>query len=534
MGAKTKSGNKTALSIGPFSGGMNTYSDPASLADNELVSCVNFDVALDGTLVSRPPIQSINNGAAIGFTQRIYLIGTATISGVTYVFGSNANGVFRWDTGAWTLITNTVICSSAVQYNNVVYFLPFPNNPSFALGKWTPSGGYSDVSPANLKTMMGGTNLGGGSLVIYKDRLFILPGYSKIGNESRLIFSDPGNPEGYSATTQFVDINPGDGQRLMDAVVQDDNLMCFKSESTWVFTFTSSPADAEVVKINPIIGVNGLRCIESFENAIYILHRGRVYEIVNYNFQCINIQCPFEFDGSTPAGSVRFEGAFINRIGDRLFVRWANRTYVYGLRTKAWTRWESANASLNNIGPLIHYVSPSEDYYLAGSCLDNDFHLFKILDAYTTTINEKLDSTDVNINCYIITKNFDLGDPFHYKRLHWWGVDAVVKNDITGTVSTVVALFSPTWQDIQDKGTIWNDFGTWGQSASNTLDQTTIPVSTSNILRSYFRFPRSVRFRQSLYTVLTTTSGTSLTGPVRIFGITLVASSKELVPKGSN
>lgn len=525
---------KQPITINSFAGGMNTYSDASSIADNELVDCVNYEVALDGSLVSRPAIQSIEDGTDGSFTERIYMIGSATIDGTTYIFGSNADGVFHYSAGAWNLISSLVVCSAAVQYNDVVYLLPFPDNSVYALIKWTPSGGFVDLSPANLKTMMGSTNFGGGNLVIYRDRLFIFPGFNKTDNDSRLIFSDPGDPETYTSTTQFVDVSPGDGQRLMDGVVQDDNLVCFKSESTYVFTFTSTPADAELVKINPIIGVQGLKCIQSFENAIYVLHRGKVYEIVNYIFNRINIQTPFEVDTNTPATFTRLDNVVLNRIGDRLLVRWFNRLYAYGLRTKTWTRWESSNDALNSIGTIQQYISPSEEYYLAGSSLDDELHTFKVIDGHTSTDTESLDGVDIPMECSILTKRFDFGDPFHFKRLNWWGVDAMTKNDITGSVTTVVALFVPTWGDINAEGTLWSEMTTWGASSSSTLSTTTIDVTATNILRSFFRFAKSVRFRQAHFTIMTTFDGSTLTGPARIFGITAMASSKELVPKGIN
>lgn len=532
--ATMKPNAKVGLTFGPFSGGLNTYSDPSSIGDNELVKCTNFEVTLDGTLISRPPIQSIDNGSTIGFTERIYLIGTATIGGVVYIFGSNKDGVFYWSSGTWTLVTNTVACSCALQYNDVVYLLPWPNNLVFALGKWTPSGGYADVSPANLKTMMGGTNYGGSKLLIYNNRLFIIPGFSKVNGESRLIFSDPGNPEAYTASTQFVDVNPGDGQRLMEAIVQDDNLLLFKGDSTYVFTFTSNPADAELIRINDIIGAGWIQCVVPYENAIYVFHRGKVYEVINYNFQCISTKVPFETDFTEPTGMTRFESVFMSRIGDRLIVRWFNRLYVYGLRTKAWSRWVSDSESLENFGPIVHYLSASEDYYLAGSNLDKDFHLFRIFDGYTGTITESLDSTPVTITCTLETKWFDLQDPYHFKRLNWWGVDAMTKADLHGAVSTVVALFAPSWGDVMADGTLWSGMGTWGRMDSTTLTEDTIPVTSSNILRSFFRFKKSVRFRKAGFTISTSTDGSTVTGPVRVFGVTLVGSSKQVAPNAIN
>lgn len=520
---------KLALQIGPFIGGMNTYSDPSAIADDELADCVNFEVSLDGSLVSRPPIQSVVENT--NWNERIYLLTVANIGGNQYIIGSNGDGVWYFHSGTWTLITNAFFASAAVQYNDVVYILPNPNNQSIALAKWDPVNGYSDVSPANLKTMMGNTNFGGSKLLMYKGRLFIIPGPSKTDATSRLIFSDPGNPESYSQTTQFVDINPGDGQRLMEAVVHDDNLILFKTDSTYVFTFSSTPADAELIRINNVVGAQGQRCTESWENSIFVLHRGTVYEIVNYNFAPINIKVPFFLDTSAP--SQRVESIFLSRVKDRLIVRWFNRIYVYHLRTRTWTRWESADESLHNFGPVVELASSSTTEYYAGSSVKDDKRLFKIGWAYNNVDIEEIDGTPVSINCSLRTKHYDLSDSFHFKRLHWWGVDALVTNTVTGTVRTIVATFLPSWGDWEAQYT-WGELDTWGTLSNETVTQTMINVSGLSHLRSFYRFLKSVRFRQANFYVESSTDGSNQDGPIRVFSLTLVGTVKQVVSKGIN
>jgi hypothetical protein len=51
------------IQVGPFIGGLNTFSDDTSIADNELVLAENWDLDLDGSLVSRPPFA--DNGIAL-------------------------------------------------------------------------------------------------------------------------------------------------------------------------------------------------------------------------------------------------------------------------------------------------------------------------------------------------------------------------------------------------------------------------------------------------------------------------------------
>src|SRR3546814_8793793 len=51
-----------SVKIGPFVGGMNTYSGPTSISDNEAVELLNVDIDLDGTVVSRPPLAIQTSG----------------------------------------------------------------------------------------------------------------------------------------------------------------------------------------------------------------------------------------------------------------------------------------------------------------------------------------------------------------------------------------------------------------------------------------------------------------------------------------
>ena len=52
----------TPVKIGPFVNGLNILNEPTTIADTECVELINFDVDLDGSIVSRPPITAIDNG----------------------------------------------------------------------------------------------------------------------------------------------------------------------------------------------------------------------------------------------------------------------------------------------------------------------------------------------------------------------------------------------------------------------------------------------------------------------------------------
>lgn len=520
------------LRLGPFVGGINSSSDPTAVADSELIDCLNLELDIDGSLVSRPPIQTGTDMSGT-WTERILLLGVGIFSGVNYLIGTNTNGLFYFSSGSWVQIDTVFQATSMVQYNNQVYFLAKPNNAGRLLAKWSPTGGYATVSPANLSTMMG-ADTGGGALTIFKERLFIVPGRLKTNNQNRLIFSDAGNPEAYAATTQFIDVHPGDGQQLIDLITYDDNLVLFKNDSTYVLSYTSKPSDAELLNINTTIGATQERCVVPYENSLFIYHEGDIYEMVNYDFNRMNVKVPFFYDSTAP--STRAEEVFLSRFGDRLVVRYFNRIYVFGLRTRTWSRWESADSELHNFGPMVampsNVVQDTNDVYYAGSAILSNERVYIMKDGYSSSDSEKKASTPVTINCSIMTKNYDLANSYQFKKLNWWGADVVTSNNVTGTANPIIFGFSATWDLLSTK--LWNDLLTWDQPLTGASVSSTVAAGGSGTLRRFLKFPKALRFRQINFELDLSTSGATTDGPVKVFSLTIFAATKEVLTKAVN
>jgi hypothetical protein len=79
------------LRLGPFSGGLNIGSDPVLIGDNELIDCLNLELDIDGSLVSRPAIQVAFQGAT---NQRLLIFGSVVFSGTLYLFATRAGSTF--------------------------------------------------------------------------------------------------------------------------------------------------------------------------------------------------------------------------------------------------------------------------------------------------------------------------------------------------------------------------------------------------------------------------------------------------------
>jgi hypothetical protein len=365
------------LRLGPFVGGLNTTSDASTIADVELAECTNFEQDLDGSLKSRPPFKEI--AGHVTFTERIVWLCEAIFGTDHYVIGSNANGVFSFINGVVALITNTFEAGAAVQYADKIYLVPKPGSGNG--GKWDPVGGF--VAVASIPK--------GQSAVIHKERLYITPGIESTTNTSRLKFSDPGNFESWPASN-FIDVGQGDGTRLIDLTVMQDNLLLFKQNTAFLLAYDVRPDDAVLREISSTIGVNGQFNLVNYENQVYIFSQGWVYELINYDFNRINTKVPFIRDDTVPAAFAD-ESVFLSLLEDRIVCRYYRNVYVYSLRTRSWSEWESAEDSLHYFGPIVTIRPTSGNEYYAGSCISTNTTVIKLSDKANALDSEQAFNT---------------------------------------------------------------------------------------------------------------------------------------------
>ena len=520
------------LRLGPFVGGLNLFSDQSAVADTEMVTCINYEVGIDGSLLSRPPI-SVHESAPPSATSNMKILLLADLNNTLYLIGSNNQGVY-WSTGQgvnWTLISGTISSDCAVQYNNKVWFFP---KSTHAAGGAT----WDGTTFVTLATLPGAANV-----IMFKERAWIVPGINATTNTARLQFSltaDPGSWNTGDAT--FIDINPGDGHKLIDVITYQDNLVLFKEDSTYVFAFDSVPSSSSLKKVNNIIGASGYNCVVPFENSIFVLHRNSIYEIINYHWTKINIKVPPVYDNSAPGGGSYTLPKFITLFGDRLIFRYYRKLYSFGLRTRTWTEFQFSTSNNEHwFGPLVCLPSSSDpvynlDVYYGGSVISNDIKTFYLQDGYDNVTSES-----AAITCTMQTKNFDSAYGRRYrifsfgqrfKKMHWRGADVVTSQAVTGIATPVVTNFQVTWA--QAKTYTWAQLNTWLQPLLVIPGTTTTWSSPGINARHFIKFMKSLRYRQINFQVIMTTDGTLVTGPARLFGILNVMEVKDVVTEGSN
>lgn len=494
-----------ASRLGPFNGGMNTLSDPSAVADSELVDCLNFELDLDGSLQSRPPIVERGTGPT-GTTARIlgFFIGP---TGTAYLLASNDGGTWYYDGTSWTLITATVSASSFVQYQDKAWLVP-PVGASAPGGSWSPTDVFTAVAAIPQ----------GSAAIVHKERMWVAP-----GNSARIKFSNPGDLTVWDANN-FFDVNAGDGEKAIDLRSYQGSILIFRTDSTYQFSYESDPGRGQVSSISQTVGTTSDDCQVAYENVIFVYHEGNVYEMVNYTFTRVNFKVPFQFESAAPGSYVT--PVSLSIFGDRLVVRYYDRIYVFGLRTRTWTRWSSNRYFGKLLEVPSNALNNTTPTFYAGSILSNVQKIYQVIDGFDNTNTEAM-------TCSVRTKNYDYQVSQGYKRLYWWGIDVIASNEVNAVATPITYGAEVRWSDLAAF--------TWAQLAGNSWAQPLVPNlqvesvvdATAGAIRKFIKLYKSMRFRQIFYEASIMTDGKSASGqpPVRLFNFITVVGTRQAVSK---
>lgn len=514
------------LKLGPFNGGLNIGSDPVLIADNELITCLNLELDIDGSLVSRPAIQVTFQGAA---NQRLLIFGSVVFSSVLYLFATRNGDTFVSSNAgsSWTALTPGGLsreCKTMEVYNNTVWM---PATPTSANGgiSWTVGGGAVAVAAMPRAN----------KCIVHKNRLYTCPGETATSNESRLSFSQAADFTTWPGAN-IIDVQPGDGDTLNNIAVYQDNLLLFKGESIHVLAYDLDPVDAILREINPVVGSTGSFGVTQYENTVYSMHRNKVYAINNFNFEIINVKVPLTFDNSLPTSTTaRYEPQHLSMLGERLVVRYYNRTYVYQVRTRTWCEWDktddTSTIEWHIFGPLVRardLTGSGADAYYTGYSFDVSSGGYKVIKIQDGRFSGAAEGTGSHkFYCIATTKDYDMADPVRFKRLMWWGVDVITGKDVMGSITPITLISSVTWDALTTQA--WADLGTWGNPISASVANVEV-VTGDNVANTnkLIKFGKSLRFRKANFSLRLETDGTP-TQPTKIFQYVAVVGVKQLV-----
>lgn len=507
------------IQVGPFRGGLNTFSDASAIADNELVTCDNFDPDIDGSLKSRPP--AITSGSAMtlqstGDPKLVASIRTST--GINLIIGTDGlSKTYYFDGTSWTLITDTFAATAATEYNGEVWLVAPPSsaNPG---GKWTVGGGFT--AEANMPK--------GGDIVEFKSRLWIVRGKDATSEGTRLYFSKVlGQPDFWPAAPQFIEVGLGDGENIVAISVYFSMLLLWRTDSIFRFTYTTDPANGDLAIIVPGIGLENKASLVNYESYFYFLYAGRAYEFINNRANQINQLVSFRSDTISGISSPYS----VSTVGQRVLFQWYNVTYVYHLRTRTWTTWTTT--AFTAFGkwlprPIVNGVEEAVCFSAASVPTggSRSATLLSMLD----TFNERSE----DMLSVMQTKNYDYESSPLLKRLFLWAVSAAWNGEMRARQGVINFTQRPTWGQIKTNYT-WGSLratSTWGGLSSDLKTHVTTRVSTgSGPLRKEAKVGRRSRFKRINYRVEFDNDGSSTTAPVRLFYLTTFVRAGQVIVK---
>ena len=506
-----------AIQVGPFIGGLNTFSDPSAVADNELVECNNFELDLDGSLKSRPPFEDLGVDFPLDTTGDIHMLGYFyTGSGDAYLIASDSStSTYYFDGSSWTLITNALAAAGFVQFDDKAW-LTAEVGSSQTGGYWEPVGGFT--TDANMPK--------GEIITVFKERLWIAEGRDSTNQGTRLYRSRTvADPTLWQATNDFVDVGSGDGQNIVNLAVYFNTLLIFRTKSIYGLQYATDPAAAVVALVVPNVGLASKDSLDQFESFIYFIFEDKAYEFSNNRAAQINVKVPF-VDNGTVGIHLPYAVSVFNR---RVIFSFHDTMYVYNLRTRTWTTW--ASTVFGPIGRILKQetgagaaVGIAHKSVAVASGASRSTETLRITDDFGNITEDML--------CSIQTKNFNYQASSVYKRLFWWGIDASFKQTVTGLAFPITYNFTATWQRML--GVTWGSRTsfTWFRPFSEpAFSETDIDVTGDIIGRKFIKFFKSLRFRQIYYRVDFESDGSLDSAPVRLFSLMTYVNPKETVSK---
>lgn len=515
----------TPVVMNSFAGGIVNRTDEASLQDDEMQDCINFVYGVDGTLIGRPPICVRDDTGLEAITERMRLLHWTVLvqdkSFFPVLIGSNNNGTYAYYGGVWNEISGVEV-EDFVTYGNTNNLAFFPRNiHDLTLEGGTWAYGDAAIDHDSLTPP-------GNTMCVHKERIWIagdpeFPSrlyYSKITPDGS---NDDWEQTSSTTSSGFVDVAPGNGQGITKIIEYSDAIVIFKDDSTFILNYDGVVSRGQLVQVNNVIGAQNNQCVIEYENILFVYHQGKVYAFANGNFQQINKK--LRFDGDPNFTSTLSETLLMSMVGDNLVVRNYENIYVYSTFTTGWVRWIT-DFPVGNFVQRPIFVGDEIPYFFVSSVDPDDTQVYDFHYTWTADRSEDMD-------CKLVTKIFDYGVPYAFKRLFWWGVDATTNLTLRGSAHPIVASFTPTWGDVDDY--TWGDLSdnTWGSLLATPPDVIS-PDSDpgyGNQYRRFYKWLKGLRFRQIYFTVVMWADGSSNNGPVRLASIVPFITAHETVVK---
>lgn len=542
-----------AIELNDFSGGLNNYWDPSSIADNEVSFLQNMEFTPNGALTSRPPIvdRNIGNPYGYGANVKMNILGYYTpengkifLVATTPAVPDLAAGPKTWvmeltqyGFGNWIEIWNAEAVDF-VQYANQIIMC----RPASGGARWK-DGDATFTAITQMPALS--------SLALFRERMFGT-GVQGTAGETAIYWSDintldqPNGIYEWNADS-FVYVGRGDGQPITYLVADYNGLIIFKRNSTYNLVYGELPEEGTISLVQVNIGAQNRRAVVGYQNGFIVLHNRTLYKFQNNVYAPINSQkIRFEYKTDFPSGALFDEAVSV--FGDRGLVFTQGNLYAINLLTGSWSQWETSTAlayvleapkprtfqwpytfALGIAVATPNIASGGFDLGQGKLLFIQDYPSSSWLELVEGQVVEA--GGDEGMICIMKTKIYDFDTPSEWKRLYWWSADVATNGGVVGRFVPVgIPELAQTWDQL-DQFT-WDYLGglTW-----DTLFERDASVESNRGVENPGRFAvkmdKSARFRRGSFELYLVHTGAKDSIPAQIFSLTPMIGVKAKMSK---
>lgn len=497
--------NNQIFKVYDFSGGLNEKGQNVHLKENETPYCKNVVFDELGALAKRKGYSSLLD-TAIGIDQPIdglyifhkndgtrYMIAVAgggayrideenrTASLLQYGDGTSVNDLSDTDYVGFTTWGNTCYIANGVD--------PIMEFDGTSVVKWDsaiPKGKY---------------------ITSHKNMIF-WAGDST--SPSELYFSEISPPAGSPGSYKSIKFQTDDGDKIMNIIKQQDNLVVFKTDSIHVL-YGSSEYNFSKREVQPTIGTIAPKTVTNLQNSIFFLYRDGVYIFDGSNTKLISNKIePTIMSISEPnqcAGAVNNQKYFL-AYSDGIVGSTNDKVMVFSTIHGSWTRfdnypvnmWNNFDGSQDgavNLEELYFGSAEEGQIYKVGTGYDDDGEDISV--EWRSKFYDMDAIEIVKTFRHIMVDNLTVGS---FKFTYDVDKGTITRSfDIVGLIDDEKYLWdSQDWAD--DDGTIEDNELVWSPDESAKIFGSPLPSGT---------YGRNIRF------IITDSSQENL----KLFGITL-------------
>lgn len=372
--------NNQVYKMFDFSGGLNEKGQNIHLNPNETPYCFNFDFNEQGALVKRKGYQAILNTE----------IGTSEPIKGLYIFNKNSGATHILAVAGGTLyeIDEDNGTYSVVEYSGGGQVNDLTNTEYVGFTTWGNTcyitNGIEPVMEFDgTEVVKWAADIPKGNLITSHKNMIFWSGNP--ASPSEVYFSEIAPAAGGPGSYGSVKFQTDDGDRIMNIIKQQDNLVVFKSGSIHVL-YGSSAYNFNKREVVPTLGTVATKSVVNFRNTLIFLSKDGVYTFdgTNANLISENIEPTILkiVNKNQCAGAVNNQRYYL-AYSDGVTGTPNNKVLVFSTIHGGWTKYSNYPVSMwsnfdgsqdgsNNMDELYFGDSTKGQVYLANQSYDDD------------------------------------------------------------------------------------------------------------------------------------------------------------------